>query len=269
LNSIPATTIDEVIDTLEGILRETIAEGSRLGYFAALYNRVTQAVREAIAAGRFDDGERMERLDVIFANRYLTAYREYRSGEMPSRAWLQAFEAARSDRHIILQHLFIGMNAHINLDLGIAAARVAPGAGLAGLEGDFNRINDILASLTPTVELEIDMASPEFKDVTGLAPKLELHMIGLGMRETRDRAWKLAQTLAPLDPCDQVAEIARRDDEAVVLGEVIVHEGLATHWIWSRESRDVGHNIEILASGEFRVWGAAHDVPAPGQAGTE
>lgn len=259
-----ATTIDEVIAALEGIISETAAEGSRLGYFAALYNRVTQAVRQGIAAGHFDDGERMERFDVIFASRYLAAYRQYRSGEMPSRAWLQAFEAARSDRHIILQHLFLGMNAHIDLDLGVAAARVAPGAELAGLEGDFNRINDLLASLTPTVEMEIDMASPEFKSVAGLAPKLELHMIAFGMREARARAWSLATLLAPLDPCAQVAEMARRDMESTALGEAILHEGIASHWIWKRESQDVRHNIELLARGEFRLAGDIGDAGTAG-----
>lgn len=259
------TTIDQVIDALEGIISQTAAEGSRLGYFAALYNRVTQAVRQGIAAGRFEDGERMERLDVIFASRYLAAYNQYRSGEMPSRAWLQAFEAARSDRPIILQHLFLGMNAHIDLDLGIAAARVAPGAQLAGLQGDFNRINDLLASLTPTVELEIDMASPEFREVTGLAPKLELHMIAFGMGEARARAWDLAVRLAPLDLPAQTAEMAKRDLETTALGEVILHEGLATHWIWKRENKDVRHNIDLLARGEFRLPGetspAAADSP--------
>ena len=47
----------------------------------------------------------------------------------------------------------IGMNAHINLDLGIAAATVAPTpAELEALHADFNRINDVLARLVRIVE---------------------------------------------------------------------------------------------------------------------
>jgi hypothetical protein len=47
------TMIDGVIERLEAIVRESIARGDRAGYFAALYNRVTQAVRDGIARGEF------------------------------------------------------------------------------------------------------------------------------------------------------------------------------------------------------------------------
>jgi hypothetical protein len=43
------------------------------------------------------------------------------------------------------------MNAHINLDLGIAAAQVAPGPALPALHTDFLCINAILASVVATV----------------------------------------------------------------------------------------------------------------------
>jgi hypothetical protein len=39
----------------------------------------------------------------------------------------------------VVQHVLLGMNAHINLDLGVAAAEVAPGPAIAGLRGDFDR----------------------------------------------------------------------------------------------------------------------------------
>ncbi|HZH78927.1 MAG TPA: DUF5995 family protein [Archangium sp.] len=48
-----AKSIDDVIARLEGIIEECIATRSRLGYFAALYNRVTLAVREGIRKGEF------------------------------------------------------------------------------------------------------------------------------------------------------------------------------------------------------------------------
>src|SRR5215207_8262817 len=117
------TDIDGVIERLGAIIKDCIARKDRLGYFAALYNRVTIAVKEGIAKGKFDDGARMERLDVLFANRYIAAYEAYRAGELPSTAWFKAFNAAQGPGPIVLQHLVAGMNAHINLDLGIAAAR--------------------------------------------------------------------------------------------------------------------------------------------------
>jgi hypothetical protein len=248
-----ADTIDEVIARLEAIIEECIARGDRLGYFAALYNRVTEAVKAAIANGEFQDGPRMERLDVIFANRYLTAYDQFRAGEVPSRSWLKAFTAAASDRHIVLQHLLIGMNAHIGLDLGVAAARVAPGAGLAGLRTDFDRINTILAALTPVVEAEIDAVSPRFDELSKLTPALDLKLVGFGMDEARVAAWSFAQALAPLPPEQQTPLMARRDDEVTLLGDVIVADGLIVDLIRAKESRDVPAIIRDLAQGEFRI----------------
>src|SRR5215207_10577655 len=221
----PARTIDEVIARLEAIIEDSIDRGDQLGYFAALYNRVTEAVKDAIAKGEFQDGPRMERLDVIFAGRYLTAYDQFRAGEVPSRAWLKAFTAAASDRHIVLQHLLIGMNAHIGLDLGVAAARVAPGAELAGLQTDFDRINTILAALTPVVEAEIDLVSPRFDELSRLTPRLDLKLVGFGMDDARAAAWSFARALAPLPLDRQAPLMARRDDEVSLLGDAILEDG--------------------------------------------
>lgn len=247
------STIDEVIARLEAIIEDSIARGDRLGYFAALYNRVTEAVKAAIANGEFQDGPRMERLDVIFASRYLAAYDQFRAGEVPSRSWLAAFTAAASDRHIVLQHLMIGMNAHIGLDLGIAAARVAPGAALAGLRTDFDRINTILAALTPVVEAEIDAVSPRFGELSHLTPRLDLKLVGFGMDEARVAAWDFARALAPLPLEQQAPLLARRDDEVTLLGDVILADGLVVDLIRAKESKDVPAIIRDLAQGEFTV----------------
>ena len=99
-----------------------------MGYFPALYRKVTVEVKRGIEERVFDDGPRMERLDVVFAKRYLDAFDAYMEGGAPTRAWVLAFETTGQWWPIVLQHLLLGMNAHINLDLGIAAARVSPGS---------------------------------------------------------------------------------------------------------------------------------------------
>jgi hypothetical protein len=246
------TDIDGIIERLEAIVADCIARQDRLGYFAALYNRVTIAVKEGIAKGAFDDGARMERLDVLFANRYLAAYDAYRAGELPSTAWFKAFNAAQGDDHIVLQHLLAGMNAHINLDLGIAAARVAAGSALPGLEPDFDRINALLAGLTPGVEQELDGVSPVFGELTRLAPRLELKMVGFSMQKARDTAWAFAGELAPLRHLPQVARMAARDAGAALLADVVLSDGIVVRMIRARESKDVAHNIQVLAAGEFK-----------------
>jgi hypothetical protein len=67
------TTLDDVVEALDTVIRWSTDAASRLGYFAALYKRITVAVRQAIADGAFEDGPRMELFDVAFAARYLDA----------------------------------------------------------------------------------------------------------------------------------------------------------------------------------------------------
>ena len=152
--------IDAVLERLDGVIDETIRSRSRAGYFAAMYRKVTVAVRDAIVAGRFEDNDRMARLDRVFAERYLDAYDEWRWGGRPTAAWQAAFDASERWRPIIIQQLLVGMNAHINLDLGIAAATVAPGSQLADLRSDFDLINDVLAELIDSFMDRLDAVSP-------------------------------------------------------------------------------------------------------------
>src|SRR5882757_3705318 len=123
----PATTINEVIDALQTIITDSIATNNRAGYFAALYYKVTAAVRDGIAKGQFENGPRMEKFDVIFANRYLDALTAWKNHQPLSDSWRVAFETAERSSPLVLQQLLLGMNAHINLDLGIAAVEVSNG----------------------------------------------------------------------------------------------------------------------------------------------
>ena len=57
---IPATTtIRQVVDALDTVIDWSIEASSRLGYFAALYKRVTIAVGVAVDEGKFEDGARL------------------------------------------------------------------------------------------------------------------------------------------------------------------------------------------------------------------
>ena len=80
----------------------------------------------------------------FFANRYLAAYDAYQNHKPVTESWQYTFQVNEQWWPIVLQHLLLGMNAHINLDLGIAAARISPGEKLQSLQNDFLKINKIL-----------------------------------------------------------------------------------------------------------------------------
>jgi len=77
----PINTIDDVISTLDDIIDNAVQQENALGYFAALYREVTIKVKQGIANGDFENGQRMERLDVIFASRYIDAYYLYKDNQ--------------------------------------------------------------------------------------------------------------------------------------------------------------------------------------------
>lgn len=218
-------TIDQVIERLNEIADEAKANRSRLGYFPALYRKVTRRVKEGIEEGFFDDGVRMERLAVTFARRYLDAFDAYRSGGTPTQSWGFAFDVAGQWWPIVLQHLLLGMNAHINLDLGIAAARTAPHEQLPGLQNDFNKINEILASLVQGVLDELAEIWIVLRLLNRYLGSVETSLINFSMEKARDHAWTVAERLAPLTEAEQAPEIEQLDGDVLKLARLVRYPG--------------------------------------------
>jgi hypothetical protein len=259
----PATTIDGVIARLEELIDWAIASQSRLGYFAALYKRMTAAVRDGMARGAFENNARIEALDVTFANRYLATHDQYLAGELRGVCWLQAYGAATSDAHTVhtvLQHLLVGINPHIMIDLGVAAARVCPGDQLAGLAKDFATINAIIYGLMPVVDAELDALSPVSATIDRAVGTFKDKAIFDGMEKGRTSSWDFAQSLAYLSLPDQALRIGARDLEARLLGDVILAGNPVISLIRRHESQDVAANIRALDAPVASSGGTAASV---------
>ena len=156
-----AVTIDDILAQLQVIIDLCIKSNSRIGYFAALYHKVTLKVKEGIRNREFEDGIRMEKFDVIFAKRYLDAVTQWNADVEPTPPWLVSFKATVRHSPLLLQHLLLAMNAHINFDLAIAAVELArTGYNIQALRRDFMSINNILGSLALEVTTQINKVSP-------------------------------------------------------------------------------------------------------------
>ncbi len=219
----PATTIDEVIKRLEAIMAECGEKKDSAGYFAALYYCVTCRVREGIINCEFQDNARMERLDVIFANRYLTAYDQWRNGQQPSASWATAFEATKKKGTIVLQHLLAGMNAHINLDLGIAAVETMNGGDIHLIRSDFYAINTILAAMVYEVIKDLNQVSPLLSLLGMHATSNNEMLINFTIDNARDGAWCFAEDLAAKTVGDYRRCIDTRDGVINGLATNITH----------------------------------------------
>ncbi|MGN6213297.1 DUF5995 family protein [Parafilimonas sp.] len=222
-----ASTIKEIIEQLNEIVDHSIATGSRMGYFAVLYRCVTESVAQKINEGYFDDGPRMEKLDVLFANRYLDAYNTYAAGNACTTSWQLAFDATKQWKPMVMHHLLLGMNAHISLDLGIATATISPGDKINDIHNDFLKINALLIAMINDVKLKLFSMWPLSKLIAKLnTGDLENSMAGFSMIVAREAAWQVALAYAPLlTENAQQAYITGRDKKVNAFGNRILNPG--------------------------------------------
>ncbi|PXY42344.1 hypothetical protein DMB65_03695 [Flavobacterium cheongpyeongense] len=225
MNIKQATTIDEVIQLLDEIIEVSIQEQSAIGFFTMLYREVTVRIKEGIQNDAFQNGERMEKLDVIFANRYLKAYYQYKAKEKASECWEFSFQQAENFWPIVVQHLLLGINAHVNLDLGIASAEVSTAENIKDLESDFNQINIILSSLVTHVETCLIKIWPTLAIILKLTGKIDNFCIDFSMKTARDGAWKFANEFVVLPENQKEACITQRDKRIAEIARLVSNPG--------------------------------------------
>ncbi len=218
---------------MEAIMERSIQDRDAMGYFPGMYRLVTLTVQEAAEEGKFEDNERMDRLVIQFANRYLEAYEIYQAGGNPTLSWQYAFDAAKNKRLTVLQHLMLGMNAHINLDLGLSAASVCPGETIEGLENDFLQINLILSNLVDEVQDRVGKVAPVMRLVDRLGRRWDEKLAGVSMARFRDIAWSVATHAAALEGNELEVFVRLTDKRTSRLGNAIIAPSkLVTRLFW-------------------------------------
>ena len=237
-----ATDIDDVLVKLRGVI--DTHRGTPLAFFPAVYRATTARVKAGIQRGTFVDGARMARFVTGFANRYLAALDAVAlGGEGPARAWQVAFDSAARPHTMILQHVLVGMNAHINFDLPLAVISAANGGKVTDLQTDFNAINDILAALLDPVQAVIDRFSPLLHILDEVGGRSDEQLVTFSIDTAREEAWHQAIRLAD-EPDEQRTRSILSLDRGVALlaSSIIVPDGalgLATGLIARTESPDI------------------------------
>ena len=250
----PPTTagLDDVVSVLDTAVARARDRRDPAGFFAALYGQTTRAVRARVLAGGFDDGPRMVDFVSRFAARYLAALGAAEAGQAMSRCWQVAFAVAARPGHdtLILQHLLLGMNAHINLDLAVAAADLCPGEAIAGLRDDFQRINAVLGSLLGPVRACLDHFSPLLDVLDRVGGRDDDQILNFSIRVARDEAWRAAVTLATAGPERRDELVDSLDRRVAVLARLVATPGgllqRAVDLVAASESDDVAAVIDAL-----------------------
>jgi hypothetical protein len=245
--------IEDVVRNIDQVIDWSIKAESCIGYFAALYKRITLAIHDAISDGVFDDGRRIEQLDVAFAQRYFNALNAYFHPDEyqgPTLPWEVSLVGEQNDQAIILQQMMTALNAHITFDLGLAAVAIA-GNSLNTLANDFNRVNAVLASQIPGILDVIQQLSPELRWIRRVIPD-EVSLIRRLLIKSRTAAWLFAVYLA-LHPDDARQKRVNHAAWTAALGAWYLQPParlrlfpVLVRVVAKRESRDVAGNIRAL-----------------------
>ena len=206
--------------TIEELRSVALAADDASGYFPAMYARITSEVETAAAAGRFADPQRMEAFARAFAEWYPRMRHD--DARVPG-CWQAASDVAGDGRLMIVQHLLLGINAHVNHDLPQVVVALAPrGTDLAGMRPDFDAVNDILAESLPMVLRSLGTVSRWVNTAAVLGGG---RLFDFSLKEARRRAWEAAVRMHALGDGDR-AEYARELDRLVrVLAYMVVHPG--------------------------------------------
>jgi hypothetical protein len=101
---------------------------------------------------------------------------------------------------VLVQHLVVGVNAHINLDLAVASARLLPGDAIHGLKHDFDAVNEILAVELGRLQAALADLSPLLGTLDVVLGRLDEEIVGFNVQKARGEAWDAAVLLAHQPP---------------------------------------------------------------------
>ena len=243
-------TIEQVLDKLDEIIEWSKTNKSPLGYFACTYRTTTAQVLKNIQQKKFEDNKRMMVFDIAFAKRYLDAFEDYQNGKSVTNSWYLAFEAAKNEKLLVLQHIFLGMNAHINLDLGISAASIMPYRTINPLKNDFAKINAVIASINQNVQDSLSQIFYPVHLLDKVSNGKDNAILDFAIQRARDASWTTAVIASNTPNFLRNSVIDIVDYATAKVGTQIISPKVSSSKILSElkkcENADVKKNIEIL-----------------------
>lgn len=212
--------------TLDELRTVAIAAEDASGYFPAMYARVTDRIRRAAADGRFDDGDKMMRFARAFADLYLRP----RRGEVAAPGcWEAAWSVSGDRRLLIVQHLLLGMNAHINHDLPLVVVQLADEHdGIDPLRVDFDAVNAVLSETMPDVLGDLGRVSRWVNLAAAIGGGSAFNF---SLRAARTQAWRTAQRQHRLGAEERRRDTVALDELVRVLAYLITKPAWPARWL--------------------------------------
>lgn len=211
-----AKTLDDVHRLMTRCTETAREENSADGYFTLIYTWETADLVRAADQGVFRAPDVVREMIVHFANRYFTARASFRAGEQTTRAWTVAFQASRTYSALVVQHILLAMNAHINLDL-------APITAESGLPwSDFAKIGDVLSQGVSRIQGCLNRTTPVLRTLDRVGGGFDEMFTIYSLKEARRYAFDMAQRMRNAPAARRPALIEEADGNAAWFGRLLL-----------------------------------------------
>ena len=204
-----------------GLLQAWEQTSDRRAVFLSCYAMMTANMLAAIEAGEFNDPPWVKQLLEHFADFYFHAVEAYTLDKTKTPvAWDIAFETIDRPHIMALQHLLLGVNAHINNDLIYALGDMLE-PDWAGLDAeqrglrhaDHNKVNQVITETIDAVQDQIlDRYSPMMEVVDEVFGRLDEWVAAKMIAGWRDDVWEKAVRWVE-DPAEDERQAMRKDIE--------------------------------------------------------
>jgi hypothetical protein len=166
--------------------------------FLNCYGLMSRNMIRALEEGQFRDRRWVDRLMHHFADYYFEALEQYdRDAKETPAVWRQVHDFSRNKGLLALQHLLLGVNAHINYDLVLALSDVLrpewrrlPPAKREERYLDHTHVNTIIARTVDTVQDQvIEKHTPWMDIIDRLCGNLDEWLISSLICRWREEVW--------------------------------------------------------------------------------
>jgi hypothetical protein len=142
----------------------------------------------------------------------------------PACPWRTAFDAARAGQGWGIQHLTLGVNAHISHDLALALLMAGIDGDRAMRYADHTAVNAVLERATPTLKAQVSaLWAPLLTRLDAAAGTLDDDVTAFSIPKARDRTWAMAVAIDATRGLPGEALLrAALDEQAAVVARLIL-----------------------------------------------
>jgi len=205
LRGTPARDTNDVLTTMRAIEAALVPAGQLpsdgIAWFNRLYLATTEAVVMRLAEDGFAHPAALSDLDVIFANLYFDALRQFASAMTTPRAWRPLFTDDERRDVAPIQFALAGLNAHVNRDLPVALfhwwsdPQVLP-LTRGALRADYDHVNAVIAQVQEEAKDRFEDGDWQvFDTVFGRVDDIAANF---SIIEARNAAWTHGEVLMDL-----------------------------------------------------------------------